>query len=524
MSSLTHSLLENTAIAIDGDSQDQYDTSSPRSNGRNPSPPSPSAESDCVCAASVIGSPEELSLLNLNTALEDATDEHEVITAPILTRAAYITAAMHEKRSPYGVLGSVTAIREKSSSYTPQDPRLYINTNAPFAAVVCGVQGSGKSHSVSVLLENMLISEYDAIGTFNKSLSGLVLHFGEGGSGSRPCEAAWLGLSKVAGVRPPPVVVFVSPSSLRTMRKVYKPLGSAVTVNALSFSGKELDAEAVMSMMAVGSSESAPLYMQRVLHILRELGEHFTYPAFLNKVELAKQDLTPPQVGFLEQRMRLLETFVDATKDQSNSRFRAGQLTIVDLSDPFVDTASACALFEIATRLFVRANVNTGKVLVVDEAHKYLSVNKGMSGLTKALIALTRQQRHLAMRVILSTQEPTALPPVLIELCSIAILHRFSSPAWWEAIAKHVSADLVDDDAFDHVVRLKTGEAVILAPAGLGMLPLSSKSLDNKTRLTSFGRRYLLARTRRRVTMDGGASRMVVELPRLGSGEISISR
>lgn len=35
---------------------------------------------------------------------------------------------------------------------------------------------------------------------------------------------------------------------------------------------------------------------------------------------------------------------------------------------------------------------------------QYLSVNKGMSGLTKALTALTRQQRHLAMRVIISTQ------------------------------------------------------------------------------------------------------------------------
>ena len=51
--------------------------------------------------------------------------------------------------------------------------------------------------------------------------------------------------------------------------------------------------------------------------------------------------------------------------------------------------------------------------------------------------------------------EPTALPPVLIDLCTVAILHRFSSPAWWEAITKHVSADLSDDDAFDDIVRLK---------------------------------------------------------------------
>jgi hypothetical protein len=52
-------------------------------------------------------------------------------------------------------------------------------------------------------------------------------------------------------------------------------------------------------------------------------------------------------------------------------RFAAGQLTIIDLSDPFIDPASACGLFEIMTRLFVRINAGTtGKVLVTDEAHK----------------------------------------------------------------------------------------------------------------------------------------------------------
>ena len=58
--------------------------------------------------------------------------------------------------------------------------------------------------------------------------------------------------------------------------------------------------------------------------------------------------------------------------------------------------------------------------------------------------------------------EPTALPSVLIDLCSIAILHRFSSPAWWEAIVKHVSADFTDEEAFDHVVRLKVRDAYLI--------------------------------------------------------------
>lgn len=35
---------------------------------------------------------------------------------------------------------------------------------------------------------------------------------------------------------------------------------------------------------------------------------------------------------------------------------------------------------------------------------QYLSTSRGASGLTKSLLTLTREQRHLAMRVLISTQ------------------------------------------------------------------------------------------------------------------------
>ena len=74
----------------------------------------------------------------------------------------------------------------------------------------------------------------------------------------------------------------------------------------------------------------------------------------------------------LEQRLSILNSFIDKNPKPKSSRkrFAAGQLTIIDLSDPFIDPSSACGLFEIVARLFVRADVQTGKVLVVDEAHK----------------------------------------------------------------------------------------------------------------------------------------------------------
>jgi hypothetical protein len=154
------------------------------------------------------------------------------------------------------------------------------------------------------------------------------------------------------------------------------------------------------------------------------------------RIDEHKKDMNPAQKAGLKQRLDLLTTFTQSTRSPKlphnarssistveEQRFAAGRVTIVDLSDPFVDAAMAGAIFEICIRLFQRANVDTGKVLVVDEAHKvplpssspkvlqanwemqYLSeANSTPTGLTRALLSLVRQQRHMSMRVIVSTQ------------------------------------------------------------------------------------------------------------------------
>lgn len=107
--------------------------------------------------------------------------------------------------------------------------------------------------------------------------------------------------------------------------------------------------------------------------ILREISdEGFTYTKFKARLDAAKKKFNPDQVSGLEQRMLLLESFLEkgAKRTSTETRFKEGQLTIVDLTDPFIDTVHANALFKIVTGLFGRAVVGTGKVLVVDEAHQ----------------------------------------------------------------------------------------------------------------------------------------------------------
>lgn len=132
---------------------------------------------------------------------------------------------------------------------------------------MCGVQGSGKSHSVSVMLENMMIPGFDSIGNQKKALAGLVLHFGEAGTVTQPCEAAHLGLSRVEGFEAPKIRVYVSPTSFSKMKTVYERLGLDVEISPLLLTQSELDAKSFLSLMAVGtaSTDRTPLYMKIVL-------------------------------------------------------------------------------------------------------------------------------------------------------------------------------------------------------------------------------------------------------------------
>lgn len=259
----------------------------------------------------------------------------------------------------------------------------------------------------------MFVVGCNALGRLVKPLSGLVLHVGETGACAAPCEAAYISKTVIDNAQPPPVRVYVAPSSLKRMKRVYEHLGGNLEVKPLLFSESELDAAAFLSLMAVNSSENAPLYMQTVLvrksislkpdlidyvfeqqSVLRELGDDYTYSAFMKQLEEKKKDMNPAQKAGLRQRLDLLQTFTRQTRSfplantsrnamvnanamvmREEERFASGMVTIIDLSDPFVDPPLAGAIFEICIRLFQRTSVDTGKVLVVDEAHKVLMIS-----------------------------------------------------------------------------------------------------------------------------------------------------
>jgi hypothetical protein len=143
--------------------------------------------------------------------------------------------------------------------------------------------------------------------------------------------------------------------------------------------------------------------------------------------------------------------------------------------------------------------------VVLDEAHKYLT-NSDADRFNQSICSIIRQQRHLAARVVVSTQEPTVVPSSMLDLMSYIICHRFSSPSWIRHLRGHVSIHTETTAGAqpweDTVVDLETGEALLFSTSAL--------CVDGNGRLVKLGNGHIHLFTRPRITRDGGQSILAV--------------
>ncbi|EEA26404.1 hypothetical protein TMatcc_005328 [Talaromyces marneffei ATCC 18224] len=449
-----------------------------------------------------------LSIADENSSSSDENPrsiEHSVLVSPILEDMG------NKMPSQFGLLGHLASQRSEDLV----DPRVMLNTNTPFSAFICGLQGSGKSHTTSCIIENCSLP-FPALGVLKKPLSTLVLHYNEYSSNvsNQPSEAAFL-----ASTMPEyskkfhksiPVRVLTSPSNFHNLEQMYSQIPS-VSVHPFRLQPRHLNIATMLSLMSMGKKDSKPLYMAQLTRILREMAltnkGRFNYFEFRQRLKDLRLDRT--QTPFLEQRLDLLDSFLDlkGADKTGGDYFVDGGVTILDLSCPFMDQDTACILFRIAIDLFLHSHPSRGKMIVADEAHKYMTNTEAANALTETFLNIIRQQRHLGTRVIISTQEPT-ISPRLIDLCSITIVHRFSSPEWYQTIKKHLPIDHKDGsnqdsnresttmDAMYEISSLRTGEALVFAP--------SAHLLDGHQEVMDVKHRVFKMVIRKRVTWDGG--------------------
>jgi hypothetical protein len=157
-----------------------------------------------------------VKLLDVGTSSQD---QHEITGTPLFTKK--VLDHSENLFSQYGFLAGISDVLESNAAANlnidgpsrPADPRLFFNISAPSSAFICGSQGSGKSHTLSCLLENCLMKS--DVSKLDSPLAGLVFHYDSFISDVKgtPCEAAHISSNPNVKVK-----VLVSPTNLETMK------------------------------------------------------------------------------------------------------------------------------------------------------------------------------------------------------------------------------------------------------------------------------------------------------------------
>jgi hypothetical protein len=294
--------------------------------------------------------------------------ESDIENTPLLS-GTIVEAHSHDFVSQYGLLGCLD----------DQDPSLpasqiFLNIAAPFSTFICGVQGSGKSHTTSCILENALIPSRK-LGQLKSPASTLVFNYGawsNGGAGFNISEATYLATASKGnkGHSVKRITVLTSPSN-PAINKLYQRHPN-VRIIPFRLKACTLDIGVLAKLMAVDEKAAVPLYMARVQAILRDSATNsekgsLDYKLFNKRLQRERFD--PKQKNMLEMRLNLLESFLDLSNTAKEPDFLPGEITIMDLSDAFITPSTACVLFKIGLERFIESKA-LAKMVVLDEAHK----------------------------------------------------------------------------------------------------------------------------------------------------------
>lgn len=234
--------------------------------------------------------------------------EHDIRNTPSFS-GTIVEAHSHNYVSQYGLLGYLDG----------QDPSLpasqiYLNTDAPFSTFICGVQGSGKSHTKSCILENALVPSR-RLGRLESPASTLVCNYGtwsNGGAGLNISEATFLATASKGhrshNVRR--ITVLTSPSN-PAINKLYQRHPN-VRIMPFRLRACTLDIGILNELMTVDEKAAVPSYMARVQAILRDISTQSKsgssdYSLFKKRLQREKFDWT--QRNMLDMRLNLLESF-----------------------------------------------------------------------------------------------------------------------------------------------------------------------------------------------------------------------
>ncbi|MBT0652614.1 methylation-associated defense system ATP-binding protein MAD8 [Geomobilimonas luticola] len=383
----------------------------------------------------------------------------------------------------YGLLGEVSG------------RKIALDLNHTHTISLFGVQGGGKSYTLGTVIE-MASMPLEHINVLPSPLATVIFHYSPTQDYAPEFTSMIHANSVDEEVRvlreryktnPEALkdVLILTPSNKVDERRAEYP---DIEVLPIAFSASELKAAHWKFLMGAIGSQS--MYMRQINLIMRGLRENLTLDALRNSID--NSGLSDHLKELAQTRLLFASEYID-DRQRLHDLIRPGRLIIVDLRDEYIEKDEALGLFVVMLQIFSEATYQGSafnKLVVFDEAHKYIENDDLVSG----LVEVVREMRHKGTSIMVASQDPPSVPVSLIELSSQIIMHKFNSPAWLKHIQKANAA--LGELTSDKMSHLGTGEAYIW----------SSKASDD-----SFTRGAVKIKCRPRITQHGGSTKTAVK-------------
>lgn len=416
-------------------------------------------------------------------ATKQAEPQEPVLEQSPLADVSYdIMLGVNGDSPQYGLLGEVSG------------RKVALDLNHTHTISLFGVQGGGKSYTLGTVIE-MASMPIDHINVLPSPLATVIFHY----SPTQDYAPEFTSMIKPNSVdeeirilreryeaNPEALkdILILTPANKVDERKTEYP---NIEVRPIAFSASELKAAHWKFLMGAIGSQS--MYMRQISLIMRNLRDNLTLDGLRNGIE--SSGLSDHLKELAQTRLLFASAYIDDNQ-RLQDLVRPGRLIIVDLRDEYIEKDEALGLFVVMLQIFSEATHQGrafNKLVVFDEAHKYIKNDDLVSG----LVEVVREMRHKGTSILVASQDPPSVPVSLIELSSQIIMHKFNSPAWLKHIQKANAA--LGDLTSDKMSHLGAGEAYVW----------SSKASDD-----SFTRGVVKMKCRPRITQHGGSTKTAV--------------
>lgn len=403
-------------------------------------------------------------------------------SSPTIEVAYDIMLGVNGDSPQYGLLGEVSG------------RKIALDLNHTHTISLFGVQGGGKSYTLGTVIE-MALMPLERINVLPSPLATVIFHYSPTqdyapeftsmiNANSVDEEIRILRERYQANPEALKDVLILTPVNKVNERRSEYP---DIEVKPIAFSASELKAAHWKFLMGAIGSQS--MYMRQINLIMRGLRDNLTLDALRAGIE--NSGLSDHLKDLAQTRLLFASEYIDDNQ-RLQDLIRPGRLIIVDLRDEYIEKDEALGLFVVMLQIFSEATYQGStfnKLVVFDEAHKYIENDDLVSG----LVEVVREMRHKGTSIMVASQDPPSVPVSLIELSSQIIMHKFNSPAWLKHIQKANAA--LGELTSDKMSHLGTGEAYVW----------SSKASDDL-----FSRGAVKIKCRPRITRHGGGTKTAI--------------